>query len=60
MSRTRRSGARIYTQIQRLAAKDAFMGFLFYSPFRYATSDKVNGFFVYPLGNYHLEDVWLS
>ena len=37
------------------------MGFLYYSPFRYATaSDKVNGFFVYPLGNYHLEDVWLS
>jgi peptide/nickel transport system substrate-binding protein len=50
----------IYSKIQRQAAQDAFMGFLFYSPFRYATSDKVNGFFVYPLGNYHLEDVWLS
>ncbi len=50
----------IYSQIQRIAAQDAFMGFLYYSPFRYATSDKVNGFFVYPLGNYHLENVWLS
>jgi peptide/nickel transport system substrate-binding protein len=50
----------LYAQIQRIAAQDAFMGFLYYSPFRYATSDKVRGFFVYPLGNYHLEDVWLS
>jgi peptide/nickel transport system substrate-binding protein len=50
----------LYKQIQRIAAQDAFMGFLYYSPFRYATADKVNGFFVYPLGNYHLENVWLS
>ncbi|MGH3083083.1 MAG: ABC transporter substrate-binding protein [Gaiellaceae bacterium] len=50
----------IYSRIQRLAAEDAFMGFLYYSPFRYATASKVNGFFVTPLGNYHLEDVWLS
>jgi peptide/nickel transport system substrate-binding protein len=50
----------LYAQIQRLAAQDAFMGFLYYSPFRYATASKVNGFFVTPLGNYHLEDVWLS
>ena len=50
----------IYARIQKLAAEDAFMGFLSYTPFRYATSDKVNGFFVYPLGNYHLENVWLS
>ncbi len=50
----------LYAQIQRLAAGDAFMAFLFYSPFRYATTDKVNGFYVTPLGNYHLEDVWLS
>jgi peptide/nickel transport system substrate-binding protein len=49
-----------YSRIQRIAAQDAFMAFLWYSPFRYATSDKVHGFFVYPLGNYHLEDVWLS
>jgi peptide/nickel transport system substrate-binding protein len=50
----------LYSQIQRIAAQDAFMGFLFYSPFRWATTTKVNGFFVTPLGNYHLEDVWLS
>jgi peptide/nickel transport system substrate-binding protein len=50
----------LYAQIQRLAAQDAFMGFLYYSPFRYAYSKKVHGFFVYPLGNYHLEDVWVD
>jgi peptide/nickel transport system substrate-binding protein len=50
----------LYAQIQRLAAQDAFMAFLYYSPFRYATTTKVNRFFVYPLGNYHLENVWLS
>jgi len=50
----------LYAQVQRLAAQDAFMGFLYYSPFRYAYSSKVHGFFVYPLGNYHLEDVWLG
>jgi peptide/nickel transport system substrate-binding protein len=60
--RERNTGKRraLYAQIQRIAAQDAFMGFLYYSPFRYATTDKVNGFFVYPLGNYHLEQVWLS
>ena len=36
------------------------MGFLYYSPFRWATSTKVNGSSSTPLGNYHLEDVWLS
>jgi peptide/nickel transport system substrate-binding protein len=50
----------LYSQIQRLAAQDAFMGFLYYSPYRWAYSTKVHGFFVNPLGNYHLEDVWLS
>jgi peptide/nickel transport system substrate-binding protein len=50
----------LYRQIQRTAAQDAFMGFLYYSPFRYAYSKKVHGFFVYPLGNYHLEDVWID
>ena len=50
----------LYAQIQRIAAQDAFMGFLYYSPFRYAYSKDVHGFFVYPLGNYHLEDVWVD
>jgi peptide/nickel transport system substrate-binding protein len=52
--------AALYAQIQKIAAQDAFMGFLFYSPFRYAYSSKLHGFFVYPLGNYHLEDAWLG
>ena len=42
------------------AAEDAFMVFLYYSPYRYAYSDKVQGFKVYPTGNYHMEDVWLK
>ena len=42
------------------AAQDAFMAFLYYSPYRYAFSNNVHGFFVYPTGNYHMEDVWLS
>ena len=50
----------LYTQIQKKAAEDAFMVFLYYSPYRYAYSDKVQGFKVYPTGNYHMEDVWLK
>jgi peptide/nickel transport system substrate-binding protein len=52
--------AALYAQLQKLAAGDAFLGFLYYSPYRWATTDKVHGFFVQPLGNYHLEDVWLG
>jgi peptide/nickel transport system substrate-binding protein len=50
----------LYSKVQKIAAEDAFMAFLFYSPFRYAYSNKVQGFQVYPTGNYHLEDVWLQ
>ena len=50
----------LYSKIQRIAAEDAFMAFLYYSPFRYAYSNKVQGFQVYPTGNYHMEDVWLQ
>jgi peptide/nickel transport system substrate-binding protein len=50
----------LYSQIQKQAANDAFMGFLYYSPFRYAYSTKLQGFQVYPTGNYHMEDVWLK
>jgi peptide/nickel transport system substrate-binding protein len=50
----------LYSQIQKKAAEDAFMVFLYYSPYRYATTDKVQGFQVYPTGNYHMEDVWLK
>jgi len=31
---------------------------MYYSPYAYASSTKVGGFAVTPLGNYHLEDVW--
>jgi peptide/nickel transport system substrate-binding protein len=50
----------LYTNIQKQAAEDAFMAFLFYSPYRYAYTDKLHGFYVYPTGNYHMEDAWLS
>jgi peptide/nickel transport system substrate-binding protein len=50
----------LYNTIQTDSAQDAFMAFLYYSPYPYATSTKVHGFFVTPLGNYHLENVWLS
>ena len=54
------ANAVLYAKLQKIAAQDAFLGFLYYSPFRYAYSSKLHGFFVYPLGNYHLEDVWLG
>jgi peptide/nickel transport system substrate-binding protein len=50
----------LYSKIQKIAADDAFMAFLYYSPFRYAYSSKLQGFQVYPTGNYHMEDVWLQ
>jgi peptide/nickel transport system substrate-binding protein len=50
----------LYSAIQKQAADDAFLGFLFYSPFSYSYSTKVSGFQVYPTGNYHLEDVTLG
>jgi len=52
--------ARLYSEVQRQAAEDAFLPTLFYSPFAYAISDKVKGFQVYPTGNFHMEDVTLS
>jgi peptide/nickel transport system substrate-binding protein len=50
----------LYNTVQSGAAADAFMAFLYYSPYAYATTSSVHGFFVTPLGNYHLENVWLS
>jgi peptide/nickel transport system substrate-binding protein len=49
-----------YNTLQQGAAKDAFMAFLYYSPYPYVESSNVHGFYVTPLGNYHMEDVWLS
>ena len=36
------------------------MAYLYWSPYRYATTSKLHDFFVTPLGNYHMEDAWLS
>ena len=49
-----------YNTVQEGAANDAFMAFLYYSPYPYATTSNVHGFFVTPLGNMHMENVWLS
>jgi peptide/nickel transport system substrate-binding protein len=49
----------LYSQIQTLAAESAFLGFLFYTPFPYARSSKVNGLKVLPTGYYHAEDISL-
>ncbi len=51
---------KLYSAIQKQAADDAFLAFLYYSPFSYALSSKVNGFVALPTGNYHLEDVTLN
>jgi peptide/nickel transport system substrate-binding protein len=50
----------LYNTVQADSAADAFMAFLYYSPYAYATTSNVHGFFVTPLGNYHLENVWMS
>jgi peptide/nickel transport system substrate-binding protein len=50
----------LYNKIQQQVANDAVMGYLYYSPFVYAYSTKVHGLDIYPTGNYHLENVWLS
>jgi len=50
----------LYNTIQTDAAQDAFMAFLYYSPYPYVTSSNVHGFYVTPLGNYHMQNVWLS
>ena len=52
--------AKLYSQIQRIAASDANLGYLYYSPYRWAYTSKLHGFLVQPLGNYHLEDAWLG
>jgi peptide/nickel transport system substrate-binding protein len=50
----------LYNIIQTDAAQDAFMAFLYYSNYPYVTTSNVHDFFVTPLGNYHMENVWLS
>jgi peptide/nickel transport system substrate-binding protein len=50
----------LYNIVQADAAQDAFMAYLYYSPYPYATTSNVHGFYVTPLGNMHMENVWLS
>jgi peptide/nickel transport system substrate-binding protein len=50
--------AALYKELQKLTGEDAFLTYLYYSPFAYAFSDTVQGFHVTPLGNYHMEDVY--
>ena len=50
----------LYNTVQSDSASDAFMAFLYNSPYAYATSSSVHGFYVTPLGNYHMENVWMS
>jgi peptide/nickel transport system substrate-binding protein len=50
----------LYSKLQRIAASEANLGYLYYSPYRWAYTSKLHGFLVQPLGNYHLEDAWLG
>jgi peptide/nickel transport system substrate-binding protein len=52
--------AQIYARMQELHAQDLPQIPLYYSPYQYAYSSRVHGFTVSPLGNYHLENVWLK
>jgi peptide/nickel transport system substrate-binding protein len=52
--------AALYAQLQQLTGQDAFLAYLYYAPYSYATTSSVNGFQVTPLGNYHLENVYMS
>ncbi len=51
---------KLYNIVQSDSAADAFMAYLYYSPYPYAATSNVHGFYVTPLGNMHMEDVWLS
>jgi peptide/nickel transport system substrate-binding protein len=50
----------LYKQLQERTGESAFLAYLYYSPYAYAISDRIDGFEVTPLGNYHLEDVTKS
>jgi peptide/nickel transport system substrate-binding protein len=51
---------KLFASIQAIQAHDLPQIPLYYSPYQYAYSDKVQGFHVTPLGNFHLQDVWLK
>lgn len=50
----------LYSQVQEHVAQDAPLAPLFYSPFAYLTSNKVQNFKVYTIGYYPLLDTYLS
>lgn len=50
--------AELYKQLQKETGDAAFLVYLFYSPYAYAATDKVQGFNVTPLGNYHTGDMY--
>jgi peptide/nickel transport system substrate-binding protein len=50
--------AALYKKLQKLTGEDAFLIYLYYSPFAYAFSDKVQNFHVTPLGSYNMKDVY--
>lgn len=50
--------AELYKKLQKQTGDDAFLAYTYYSPYAYATTDKVKKFEVTPLGNYHLENVY--
>ncbi|WP_285780357.1 ABC transporter substrate-binding protein [Microtetraspora sp. NBRC 13810] len=50
----------LYSEIQTKAAESAYMAFLYYQPFPYATRSGVAGFQVLPTGSYHLENVYFT
>ena len=56
---TGQAAGAVQRQIQTQAAEDAFMAYLYYSPYRYATTTRCR-LPRDPLGNYHMENVWLS
>jgi peptide/nickel transport system substrate-binding protein len=50
--------AELYSQIQKITGESAFLSYLYYSPFAYASTDKVKDFAVTPLGAYHVADIY--
>lgn len=47
-----------YKELQKVTGDDAFLTYMYYSPYAFASTDKVHGFNVTPLGNYHTGDMF--
>lgn len=52
--------AELYKELQAIVAEEAYVTMFYYTPYKWAVDDSVEGFHVTPLGNYHLEDVTIS